>query len=172
MWINLAVWGGVLAAVLVPVWVAAGSEYLAYRDVAQQETLAAQVRLFDTGARSAAPLPGEAIGPVPGAGEHDRLAGPVDQVSGVLDVEDVIKEQYQLEVSSPGLDRPLYTLEHFERFAGHKVKLTLVSPIEGQRKFKGTLQGVEDGQVIVNIGDNELVLSLNAIDKANLVPEF
>lgn len=94
------------------------------------------------------------------------------QLSGVLDVEDVIKEQYQLEVSSPGLDRPLYTLEHFERFAGHKVRLTLVSPIEGQRKFKGTLQGVEDGQVIVNIGDNELVLSLNAIDKANLIPEF
>lgn len=94
------------------------------------------------------------------------------QLSGVLDVEDVIKEQYQLEVSSPGLDRPLYTLEHFARFAGHQVKLTLVSPIEGQRRFKGVLQGVEDGQVIVNIGENELVLSLNAIDKANLVPEF
>lgn len=94
------------------------------------------------------------------------------QLSGVLDVEDVIKEQYQLEVSSPGLDRPLYTLEHFARFAGHQVKLTLVSPIEGQRRFKGILQGVEDDQVIVNIGENELVLSLNAIDKANLVPEF
>jgi len=94
------------------------------------------------------------------------------QLSGVLDVEDVIKEQYQLEVSSPGLDRPLFTLQHFERFAGHKVKLTLVSPIEGQRKFKGTLQGVEKDQVIVNIGENELVLSLNAIDKANLIPEF
>jgi ribosome maturation factor RimP len=94
------------------------------------------------------------------------------QLSGVLDVEDVIKEQYQLEVSSPGLDRPLYTLEHFARFAGHPVKLTLVSPIEGQRRFKGVLQGVEDGQVVVNIGENELVLSLNAIDKANLIPEF
>lgn len=94
------------------------------------------------------------------------------QLSGVLDVEDVIKEQYQLEVSSPGLERPLYTLEHFARFAGHKVKLTLVSPIEGQRRFKGVLQGVEDGQVIVNIGENELVLSLNAIDKANLIHEF
>lgn len=94
------------------------------------------------------------------------------QLSGVMDVEDVIKEQYQLEVSSPGLDRPLFTLPHFERFAGHKVKLNLVSPIDGQRKFKGTLQGVEDDQVIVNIGENELVLSLNAIDKANLIPDF
>ncbi len=94
------------------------------------------------------------------------------QLSGVLDVEDVIKEQYQLEVSSPGLDRPLYTLAHFERFIGHKAKLTLMSPIEGRRKFKGVLQGVEDGQVIVNIGESELVLSLNAIDKANLISEF
>lgn len=94
------------------------------------------------------------------------------QLSGVLDVEDVIKEQYQLEVSSPGLDRPLFTLAHFERFAGHKVRLTLVSPINGQRKFKGTIEGVEEGQVIVNIGENELVLTLNAIDKANLIADL
>lgn len=94
------------------------------------------------------------------------------QLSGVLDVEDVIQGQYQLEVSSPGLDRPLFTLEHFERFAGHKAKIQLVTPIEGQRKFKGVLQGVEDEQVIVNIGENELVLALSAIDKANLIPEF
>jgi ribosome maturation factor RimP len=66
----------------------------------------------------------------------------------------------------------LFTLEHFARFAGHKAKLKLVTPIDGQRKFKGTLQGVEDEQVIVNIGENELVLALSAIDKANLIPEF
>lgn len=94
------------------------------------------------------------------------------QLSGVLDVEDVVQGQYQLEVSSPGLDRPLFTLEHFERFAGHKAKLTLVSPIDGQRKFRGTLQGVEGEQVIVSIGENELVLTLGAIDKANLIAEF
>jgi len=94
------------------------------------------------------------------------------QLSGVLDVEDVIQGQYQLEVSSPGLDRPLFTLEHFERFAGHKARLRLVTPINGQRKFRGTLQGVENEQVIVNIGDNELVLALGAIDKANLIPDF
>ena len=94
------------------------------------------------------------------------------QLSGVLDVEDVIQGQYQLEVSSPGLDRPLFTLEHFERFVGHKVKLTLVTPIDGQRKFRGTLQGVENEQVIVNIGENELVLALGAIDKANLIADF
>ncbi len=94
------------------------------------------------------------------------------QLSGVLDVEDVIQGQYQLEVSSPGLDRPLFTLEHFAQFAGHKVKLKLVTPINGQRKFKGTLQGVENEQVIVNIGENELVLALGAVDKANLIADF
>jgi len=94
------------------------------------------------------------------------------QLSGVLDVEDVIKGQYRLEVSSPGLDRPLFKLAHFERFAGHKARLTLATPIEGQRKFKGVLQGVEDGKVIVNVGENELVLSISAIDKANLIAEI
>ena len=94
------------------------------------------------------------------------------QLSGVLDVEDVVQGQYQLEVSSPGLDRPLFTLEHFEQFAGYKAKLKLVTPIDGQRKFKGTLQGVENEQVIVNIGENELVLALGAIDKANLIAEI
>jgi len=94
------------------------------------------------------------------------------QLSGVLDVEDVIKGQYRLEVSSPGLDRPLFKLAHFERFAGHQARLTLATPIEGQRKFKGVLQGVEDGKVIVNIGENELVLSISAIDKANLIAEI
>jgi len=94
------------------------------------------------------------------------------QLSGVLDVEDVVPGQYQLEVSSPGLDRPLFTLEHFEQFTGHKVKLKLVTPIDGQRKFRGTLQGVENEQVIVNIGENELVLALGAIDKANLIADF
>ena len=94
------------------------------------------------------------------------------QLSGVLDVEDVIKGQYRLEVSSPGLDRPLFKLAHFERFAGHQARLTLATPIEGQRKFKGVLQGVEDGKVIVNVGENELVLSISAIDKANLIAEI
>lgn len=94
------------------------------------------------------------------------------QLSGVLDVEDVIKGQYQLEVSSPGLDRPLFKLEHFERFAGHKAKLKLITPVNGQRKFRGTLRGVRDGQVILEIEDGEIALPISAIDKANLIPEI
>jgi ribosome maturation factor RimP len=94
------------------------------------------------------------------------------QLSGVLDVEDVIKGQYQLEVSSPGLDRPLFTAEHFERFQGHKARLKLTVPLEGQRKFKGTLKGVKNDQVILEVDGKEIPLSLNAIDKANLIPDI
>lgn len=99
------------------------------------------------------------------------------QLSGVLDVEDVIKGKYQLEVSSPGLDRPLFTAEHFERFQGHKARLKLTVPLEGQRKFKGILRGVKNDQVVLEIenmeaGNEEISLPLSAIDKANLIPEI
>lgn len=94
------------------------------------------------------------------------------QLSGVLDVEDVIRGQYQLEVSSPGLDRPLFTEEHFARFTGHKAKLKLAVPVEGRRKYQGILRGVEDGQVLLEVEAETLSLPLSAIDKANLVPEF
>ena len=94
------------------------------------------------------------------------------QLSGVLDVEDVIRGQYQLEVSSPGLDRPLFTEEHFTRFTGHTAKLKLAVPVEGRRKFQGILRGVEDGQVLLEVDAETLSLPLSAIDKANLVPQF
>lgn len=94
------------------------------------------------------------------------------QLSGVLDVEDVIKGQYQLEVSSPGLDRPLFTAEHFDRFKGHRAKLKLAVPHHGQRKFRGTLNGVEDDQVKLDIDGEEVLLPLSVIDKANLIPEI
>ena len=94
------------------------------------------------------------------------------QLSGVLDVEDVIKGQYQLEVSSPGLDRPLFTEEHFERFAGCQAKLKLAVPIEGRRKFKGVLQGVKDGNILIDVGEDAFSLPLSAVDKANLIPDI
>jgi ribosome maturation factor RimP len=94
------------------------------------------------------------------------------QLSGVLDVEDVIKGKYQLEVSSPGLDRPLFTVEHFERFQGHKARLKLAVPLDGQRKFKGILKGVKNDQVLLEIDSEEVSLPLSAIDKANLIPDI
>ena len=99
------------------------------------------------------------------------------QLSGVLDVEDVIKGKYQLEVSSPGLDRPLFTAEHFERFQGHKARLKLTVPLEGRRKFKGILRGVKNDQIVLEIESKEvdkeeISLPLSAIDKANLIPDI
>jgi ribosome maturation factor RimP len=94
------------------------------------------------------------------------------QVSGILDVEDPIRGQYSLEVSSPGLDRPLYQARDFDRFAGSEVSLRLLAPLNGRRKFKGVLDGLRDGQVVVKLKDEELVVALDEIDQARLVPDY
>lgn len=94
------------------------------------------------------------------------------QLSGVLDVEDPISSDYTLEVSSPGLDRPLYTLSHFERFKGHVVALKLRMPFEGRRKYTGQLAGVEGNDVVVQVDKEEFLFPLESIEKANVVPQF
>jgi len=94
------------------------------------------------------------------------------QLSGLLDVEDVIQGHYNLEVSSPGLDRPLFKAEHFQQFAGHPVKIRLSLPKDGRRKFSGILRGMQDGNVIVEFEEHEVQLPLDIIEKANLIPEF
>lgn len=72
-------------------------------------------------------------------------------LSAHLDVEDPIEGQYTLEVSSPGIDRPLTGLEDFNRWAGWEAKLELAEAIDGRRRFRGLLQGVEDGEVLIEI---------------------
>lgn len=94
------------------------------------------------------------------------------QVSALLDVEDPIHGQYNLEVSSPGLDRPLFTAEHFMRFAGNKVKVRIGVPREGQRNFVGLLKSVVGDSIVIVDDDKELSFSLGEIEKANLIPEF
>ena len=94
------------------------------------------------------------------------------QVSGILDVEDPIRGQYALEVSSPGLDRPLYRASDFARFAGHEISVQLTAAVNGRRKFQGTLMGLRDDQVVVRMGEEELVMALDEIDRARLVPDF
>ena len=94
------------------------------------------------------------------------------QVSGLLDVEDPIRGEYSLEVSSPGLDRPLFQARDFERFAGHEINLRLSVPVDGQRKFKGTLAGMRDDHVVIRMDDEELVVRLDEIDQARLVPDY
>ena len=94
------------------------------------------------------------------------------QVSSVLDVEDPITGEYSLEVSSPGVDRPLYTLEHFTAYIGEQVSIRLRSAFDGRRKFTGLLSGIEDGDVKVVVGDDEFLLPIDSIEKANIVPRF
>ena len=94
------------------------------------------------------------------------------QVSGVLDVEDPISSEYTLEVSSPGMDRPLFTLEQFAKHAGEQVKIKLRSPFEGRRNFQGLLKGVEEQDVIVRADEHEYLLPVDSIEKANIIPRF
>jgi ribosome maturation factor RimP len=95
------------------------------------------------------------------------------EVEGVLDVEDPIPQNYRLEVSSPGLDRPLVKPAHFERFAGSVAKLQLIAPKAGRRKFQGVLKGVKDGQVVLETADAGTVeLRMDEIERARLVPDY
>lgn len=94
------------------------------------------------------------------------------QVSGVLDVEDPISVEYTLEVSSPGMARPLFELAQFAQFAGHKVQVKLRAPFEGRRNFTGLLKGIEGDEVVVIVDEHEYLLPIDSIDKANIVPQF
>jgi len=95
-----------------------------------------------------------------------------EQVSAVLDVEDPIAGRYTLEVSSPGLDRPLFEPQHFQRFSGHAVRIRLAAPLEGRRKWSGLLKGIENEWVVVEVEGEDVRLPLDAIEQARLVPEF
>lgn len=102
----------------------------------------------------------------------DDCADVSHQVSAVLDVEDPIRGEYTLEVSSPGLDRPLVKPEDFERFAGERVKVKLHQSLDGRKNFVGRLAGLKDGQVVVETDEGRFELELDQIDRARLVPEF
>jgi len=90
-------------------------------------------------------------------------------ISAVLDDGDPVGHEYQLEVSSPGFDRPLRTEEHFARFAGSEARIELATPLEGRRRFKGRLGPVVDGNVTIEVDRKEWKLPLSGISKARLV---
>jgi len=94
------------------------------------------------------------------------------EVAALLDVEDPIPGHYNLEVSSPGLDRPLFTLEQFERFRGEQVRLSLYAPQDGRRKFKGQILGTENGKIRLDQDGAEVELEMGNIAKARLVPDY
>jgi ribosome maturation factor RimP len=93
------------------------------------------------------------------------------QLSGVLDVEDPIPGRYSLEVSSPGLNRPLVYPEHFERFRGHRVKLRLAEKVEGRRNLEGSLLGLADGLIQLEVEGRTWEVPLAAVESARVVPE-
>lgn len=94
------------------------------------------------------------------------------QVSSLLDVEDPIPGEYSLEVSSPGLDRRLVKREHFDRFAGSRVKLRLRQLLDGRRNFKATLVRREDEQLVLDEDGTEVIVPLSEVEVARLVPEY
>lgn len=94
------------------------------------------------------------------------------QISGMLDVEDPIQGNYQLEISSPGDDRPLFSIQQFERFKGQSVTINLFKPIEKRRKITGSIQAIENDIVFLQEGDRVYEIPFHAMSKARLVPEY
>jgi ribosome maturation factor RimP len=101
----------------------------------------------------------------------DDCAAVSHAVSQILDAEDPIKGHYTLEVSSPGLDRVLRKRTHFERFVGERVFVELKLPIEGRRRFAGSLKSVLDEAIVVEVDGRAHELPLDRIQKARLRPE-
>ena len=90
-------------------------------------------------------------------------------VSALLDAEDPVSSSYTLEVSSPGLDRPLVRLQHFERFAGYEARIETAMAIDGRKRFRGRLGGIEGDNVLLQVDKNEWVFPFPDIQKAKLI---
>jgi len=104
----------------------------------------------------------------PGGVDLDDCTRVSHHVSGVLDVEDPIRTSYTLEVSSPGLDRPIFKPSDYNRFAGERVRLRLQPPLDGRRRLAGVLRGLRGDMVVVEENGIEINVPLSQIDKANL----
>ena len=114
----------------------------------------------------------------PAAGPHDTVASGItvddcvrvsNQLARVLEVENV--DYDRLEVSSPGLDRPLKKEADFARFAGEQARLTLRGPVEGRRNFTGVMHAVSDGKLQLQVEGSMVTIDIANIDKARLVPK-
>lgn len=94
------------------------------------------------------------------------------EVAALLDVEDPIHSAYQLEVSSPGLDRPLTRREHFDRFAGQRAKIELSVPLNAQKRFQGSIKTTTEQSVLLETEQGEKELAFAAIERARLIPDY
>lgn len=102
----------------------------------------------------------------------DDCAKASHQIGAILDVEDPINGEYRLEVSSPGIDRPLFTPAHYALVVGQTVKLKLSVPNKGRRNFKGLLQAAGAEQIVLVVDGQEVNLPFSQIEKGNLVPDY
>ena len=91
------------------------------------------------------------------------------QISALLDVEDPISGEYTLEVSSPGLERPLFKVDQFAKFVGNKVKVAMRNQLEGRRKFTGVIDCVSANSIKLNVEGKIVKLDFAEIEKANIV---
>lgn len=94
------------------------------------------------------------------------------EVSQVLDIEDFIDQAYNLEISSPGLDRPLKSLADFERFAGRKAKIKILEPSAGKHVFIGTIKKTVGEAIVLEVGTDEITILFSQVTKARLEVEF
>jgi len=94
------------------------------------------------------------------------------EVAALLDVKDPIRSNYNLEVSSPGLDRPLFTPAHYRQFAGCTAQVNLFAPQDGRRKFLGPILGADESSVSIEQDGSEVTLEIGNIVKARLVPDY
>ncbi len=92
--------------------------------------------------------------------------------AALLDVKDPIRSQYNLEVSSPGLDRPLFTAAHYQQFEGCIAQVNLFAPLDGRRKFSGPILGADETGVRIEQDGSEVTLDLGNVVKARLVPDY
>lgn len=104
-----------------------------------------------------------------GLGDCEKVS---HQVSGVLEVDDPIRGDYALEVSSPGLDRPLFELAHFERFVGQVARVKLNAALNGRSNYKGTIIEVDGDEVVMQVEGESVRLPFAQMSSARLVPQF
>ncbi|MDO6619002.1 MULTISPECIES: ribosome maturation factor RimP [unclassified Shewanella] len=94
------------------------------------------------------------------------------QVSAVLDVEDPISTEYTLEVSSPGVDRPLFTAAQYAAYIGEDAKVQLTMPVAGSRNLKGVITAIEGQMLTINVDGEDLIVALDNVRKGNIIAKF
>jgi ribosome maturation factor RimP len=108
----------------------------------------------------------------PGGITLDNCARVSREIGDLIEVKDIFKQEYVLEVSSPGLNRRLKKEKDFEKAVGKNIKIRMITPLEGQRNFTGSLQSFQDGILCLRVKYDLILLPFGDVEKANLVYDF